>query len=401
MTQLSLDDLPEISMASPGGDPYALLRELREKAPLARAPMGLIALRRKHLDLLMSDATRQLETETKMMQGITSGPIFDFVAQAMLMANGDVHVRRRQPVSRAFAFKLMEAMRPKARALAEDLILENRNNGAIDFVEKIAAQIPARLIADILGVPRSDLPVFMQWISDTAQALGFVDLERREAIEASLDAFYAYVGGLLEERRARPTDDFLSEYVAATTAAGNLTEGEIRTQVVGLILAGSDTTRGSLCMILSQLLQHPEQWRAVCADPDGLNKQAVEEGLRFEPVIAGIPRVVTRDIEIEGFPVPAGKLVFASVPSMLRDPEVYADPETFNIHRTDHPRWHLVFGAGAHRCGGEALARGELEETIAVIARLAPDTRIIGAPPRLTPGGIRQVDRMEVELRGA
>jgi hypothetical protein len=180
-----------------------------------------------------------------------------------------------------------------------------------------------------------------------------------------------------------------------------LSEDEIRTQIVGLILAGSDTTRGSLCMTLAYLLQHTDQWSAFCDDPDGLKRAAVDEGLRFDPVIMGIPRIVVRDFDIDGYRIPAGTPLTISVPSALRDPSVYADPDRFNIFRKDHPRWHPIFGAGAHRCVGEALARAEMEEALATIARLAPGTRLIGAFPRLAPGAIRQVDRMEVEfIRG-
>jgi cytochrome P450 len=206
----------------------------------------------------------------------------------------------------------------------------------------------------------------------------------------------AYVEDLLADRRAAPKGDFLSDYVEATARDGVLSEAEIRTQIVGLILAGSDTTRGSLCMTLAHLLRHPEQWRAFCADPDGLKKGVVNEGLRYDPIVSGVPRVAVRDLEIDGYLVPAGTPIAVSLLSALRDPEVYADPERFDITRTDHPRWHPIFGAGAHRCVGEALARAEMEETLAVIARLAPNTTLAGPFPTLAPGAIRQVRAMRV-----
>jgi cytochrome P450 len=398
MAALPLADAPEIPFLGDAEvDPYAYLKEMRARTSIARSQMGVVlALRHRHLELVTSDATRQLETETKMMQGVTSGPIWDLTVNAMLFANGDAHARRRAPVARTFAFKLMEAMRPKAAALAEELVGPRVGAGETDFVGEIAAQIPARIIADILGIPRSDLPIFMRWIADTAEAIGFVDLSRRAEIEASLAAFMAYVTELLEDRRAAPKGDFLSDYVEATARDETLSEAEIRTQIVGLILAGSDTTRGSLCMTLAQLLRHPEQWRAFCADPDGLKKGVVAEGLRYEPVVSGVPRVAVRDLEIDGYLVPAGTPIAVSLLSALRDPDVYADPERFDITRTDHPRWHPIFGGGAHRCVGEALARAELEETLAVIARLAPNTRLIGEFPRLAPGAIRQVGAMRV-----
>lgn len=402
MSARPLSEAPEITLDPSGEtDPHAYFKQMRELAPVARTPMGmLIALRHRHLELVTSDATRQLETETKVMQGITSGPIWDISTSGMLFANGEVHRRRRSPVARTFAFKLMDAMRPKAAALAAELVTERIDKGPIDFVGEIAAQIPARIIADILGIPRSDLPVFMQWIADTAESLGFIDLERRSTIEASLVAFNAYVQDLLDNRHATPKGDFLSDYVEATARDGELSEAEIRTQILGLILAGSDTTRGSLCMTLAHLLQHPEQWRAFCADPDGLKKGVVNEGLRYEPIVSGVPRVALRDLDIDGYLAPAGTPVIVSLLSVLRDPDVYASPDSFDITRADHPRWHPIFGGGAHRCVGEALARAEMEETLATIARLAPNTTLVGDFPRLAPGAIRQVGAMRVAFAG-
>lgn len=400
MGALPLSDLPLIDIDPDTVDAHAYLREIRAKAPLARTPMGIVlALRHRHLELVTSDATRQLETETKVMQGITSGPIWDLTTTGMLFANGETHQRRRAPVARTFAFKLMDAMRPKAAALAAELIEPRIGQGPIDFVNEIAAQIPARIIAEILGIPRSDLPVFMQWIADTAASLGFIDPNQRQQIETSLVAFNAYVGDLLNNRRATPKDDFLSDYVDATARDGELSEAEIRTQVLGLILAGSDTTRGSLCLTLAHLLQHPDQWRAFCADPDGMKKGVVAEGLRFDPIVSGVPRVALRDLEVDGYLVPAGTPIAVSLLSALRDPEIYADPDSFDITRTDHPRWHPIFGGGAHRCVGEALAKAEMEETLATIARLAPNTELIGAVPRPSPGAIRQVGAMQVAFK--
>jgi cytochrome P450 len=387
----SYADIPVLDwdLQDPHTSSYELFKDLREKTPLVKVPMGMgsmvMGLHARMVDDIVSpENTRQLETEMKMMQGIFDGPIFDFVAQVMLFANGDVHQRRRQPVARTFAFKLMEAMRPKAAAVAAEIINDHLGKGPFDFLKEFAAQLPARIIADILGIPRADLPVFMKWISDTAESIGFVDVARRADIEQSLAEFNAYVDKLLADRRANPRGDFLSDYVAATAASGDMSEAEIRAQVVGLILAGSDTTRNSMCMSLYRLLQHPDQWAALVADPDGLKKKASEEGLRFEPVVSGIPRVTTKDLEIEGYVIPAGAVLMVSLLSVLRDPEVYADPETFNIHRTDQQRWHLAFGAGAHRCAGEALARVELEETLAAIARLAPNWGMEGFPIRRT-----------------
>ena len=396
----TLADAPEAPKELIFGDtPYDVFRRMREQAPIARTDIGVtLALRNRHFELITSDATRQIETETKIMQGITDGPIYDFTRLAMLFANGETHTRRRLPVARTFAFKLMQAMRPRIREIAEDLITSKIGIGPVDFVTEIASQFPARIIAEVLGIPDDDIPTFLNWIQDTASALGMIDPGQKEQIETSLTAFYDYVSDLLDQRRKDPRDDFVTEYVRKTSEAGNLEEDEIRTQLLGLILAGSDTTRGSICMILSELLQHPDQWADLIADPDGLKRAAVEEGMRFQPVVSGIPRIAMRDIEIDGYIVPQGAVIAISIISALRDPDIFADPDRFNIHRTDQQRWHFGFGAGAHRCVGEALARAEMEEMLATIARIAPNTQLIGEPPTLAPGAIRQVGPMTVSF---
>lgn len=99
---------------------------------------------------------------------------------------------------------------------------------------------------------------------------------------------------------------------------------------------------------------------------------------------------------VDGYRVPVGTPIAVSLLSALRDPDVYADPDAFDIRRADHPKWHPIFGAGAHRCVGEALARAEMEETLATIARLAPKTSLVGDFPKLAPGPIRQVGAMQV-----
>jgi cytochrome P450 len=204
---------------------------------------------------------------------------------------------------------------------------------------------------------------------------------------------------LLDDRRRAPREDFLTSYARATAVAGDLTESEIRIQMAGVILAGSDTTRTGTAAVLSQLLQHPDQWAMVCADPDRWKKPAVEEGLRYDPPVGSVPRFTLRELEIEGVVIPEGRVVSMSLIAGLRDPDVYPEPEKFDIRREGIPKWNIAFGGGAHRCLGEALARAEMEESIAAIARLAPNTKLVGKPPTIKgSAAIRQIDAMTVEF---
>jgi cytochrome P450 len=394
-----VDDSPLLpDLLGTDQDVHAVLKAAREEAPIARSSIGMaFALRARHLDTVLSDVTRQIETETLALQGVLDGPIYDFRKNSILFSNGETHRRRRQPLARTFAFRLMEGMRPRAAEIAEGLIRERLGTGAFDFVEHISGQVPARVIADILGIPRADLPRFQRYVQDTVDTLGFFDMSRRAELERSGLEFYDYVGDLLDDRRRHPRGDFLSDYAADTAQSGEMTEMEIRVDVMALIVAGSDTTRNSIAMTLGLLLQHPDQWALLRSDPEAHKKGAAAEGLRYEPVAMGVPRIAAQDFDLDGYRINAGRVMIFSIVSASRDPEVYARPDTFDIARTDHPRWAFAFGGGAHRCLGEALARVEIEETLGALARLAPQARLESRPV-MGNNPIRTVSNMSVTL---
>jgi cytochrome P450 family 103 len=138
-------------------------------------------------------------------------------------------------------------------------------------------------------------------------------------------------------------------------------------------------------------LQHQEQWEAVRHDST-LSANAVSESLRFEPAVASIPRFTTEEIELGDYVVPAGRIVSLSTMSAMRDPALFAEPDHFNIRRSDASRRHLIFGAGAHRCLGEILAKAELEEGLAALLERLPKLRLVDGPTRLFGhNGIRRV----------
>lgn len=383
-------------------NPHEILKAAREKGAVSINEFGIHSvLRHRHMDALLDAAnTRQVELEGMALRGISEGPLFDLYKYAMLFANGDIHKRRRMPMARTFAFPLMDGMRPRVREIATEVIEERKDEGAVNFLDVFSRAIPARIIAEIVGAPPEDWEKFSKWVAQAARGIGMFAPDELPAINEGCAGLYSYAAALLDDRRKAPKDDFISQYAKATAAAGDLSEAEIRMQLLGVILAGSDTTRTGTASVLSQLLQHPDQWALVCEDPDKWKKQAVEEGLRFDPPVGSVPRFAIRDFAIDGVMIPAGQPVSMSVLAALRDPEVYQDPDKFDIRRTGLPKWNVAFGGGAHRCLGEALARAEMEESIATIARLAPNTRIIGKPPTIKGHvAIRHIDAMTVEFR--
>jgi hypothetical protein len=390
-----------IESARAFADPHGVYREARAKGDVAVNEIGaFILLRHRHADIAFDNAlTRQIEMEPMFLRGITGGPLFEVYRNAMLFANGETHRNRRAPMVRTFAYKLMEGMRPRVAHIAAEIIEKHKGKGPVNFLDAFSRAIPSRIIAEIIGAPPEDWPKFTHWVADAARGIAFFDVADLPAIDAGVNALDEYVERLLADRRANPRDDFLTSYARATADDGKLTENEVRVQVAGVILAGSDTTRTGTASTLSQLLQHPDQWALVRSDPERWKKAAVEEGLRYDPPVASVGRVAIRDFTIDGVAIPEGRIASMSLISALRDPDVYPDPDRFDIRREGIPRWNIAFGHGAHRCLGEALARAEMEESIAAIARLAPATRIIGNPPTITGHiAIRHIDAMTVEF---
>jgi hypothetical protein len=379
-------------------DPHGTFRRYRPLTPFIKADDGaFILLRAKDLQSLVTDPrTRQVETEFAELRGVTSGPLFAFLQGGMLLSNDETHRRRRAPMSRTFAFRMISELRPQIRAMTEAILDKRRGAGAMNLLADYAAVIPTRTISSILGLPETDIPRFTDWVYLMARSLSSTWVpEETPAIEEATRQLTAYVGDLLDERRRAPREDFLSEFTATVDEQGQLSPSEALMQVVGVILAGSDTTRAALAIQVALLLAHREQWDAVCRD-ESLIPGAVAEALRYEPSVGSFPRFTLAEINLEGHVLPAQALVSFSTMSAMRDPDLYADPDQFNIRRTDHPRWHLVFGGGVHRCLGEALARVELEEGLRAMTRRLPHLRAEVYPQIEASGGIRRIAEMPV-----
>lgn len=390
--------LPTASTPELDTDAHGVFRRHRQGAPFIHRTDGVyLAIRAADVQALITDPrTRQVETDFFKLRGITSGPILDVLGESMLYSNDAVHRRRRSPMSRAFAFRVVTDIRPRIRAVADKLIDDRLGEGQMNLVNDYTALIPALTVADILGLPDEDVPAFTRRVYSFSRALSpsFTPADLPDIQQAGAELL-DYVGRLVADRSASPRDDFLTGYVRAVEEAGELSPAEIISQVVVVIIGGSDTTRAAMAIQTALLLEHGE-WEAVCADPS-LIPGVVSESLRYEPPVGSVPRFTLADIEIDGFTVPANKVLTLSTIAAMRDPALYADPDSFDIRRTDHPRWHLVFGGGAHRCLGEALARAELEEGLAALAARLPNLRLSGTPLRVTGhAGIRRLGPLQV-----
>jgi cytochrome P450 len=390
---------PTFSMPELDWDPHALFRRMRLMTPFLRRGDGsYIAIRSGDVERLYGDTrTRQMETERLRSQGVTGGYLYDIIQHTMLYANGTAHRQRRAPMSRAFAFRLIAELRPAIRARAHKLIDRVEGRSEMDFVDEFASLIPAHIISEILGLNDEDSPAFTRWVYSVSRAIcSFAQSDIPDMEDAACN-LTGYVQKLLADRRATPRLDFLSSYVLGVDAAETLSPTEVISQIITVIIAGVDTTRAAMAIQVFLLLQHREQWEAVCTGGMSLIARAVSEAMRYEPSVGSTPRFTLDDIEISGYLVPAGSVLSLSTLSAMRDPALYTDPDRFNIRRTDHPRRHMVFGGGAHRCLGEALARAELEEGLAALVERLPKLHLLGEPLRVFGhAGIRRISPMRV-----
>jgi cytochrome P450 family 103 len=383
---------------------HDVFRHHRPLAPLVRREDGVyIAIRAQDVASLATDPrTRQLETELVFARGVTEGPLYDFFSNSMLLSNGPLHRRRRAPFARAFALKLITEMRPKIRSIANELIDRHYARGEMDFIADFAAPIPARVISEILGLPAADIPEFTHHVYNLARSLSSAfSRDDVPALQTSAHELSNYVRKSLAERRSQPRVDLLTACMGAVSAANELSDLETVMQIITLILAGSDTTRGAGTIQTSLLLQHRDQWDAVCKDP-ALIPGAVLESMRYEPAVGSFARFTLEDVQIDGWIVPRNSVLSLSTLAAMRDPQLYSDPDRFDITRADHPRRHMIFGAGSHRCLGEALAKAELEEQLAALTQRLPQLQLSGDPPVIRGnGGIRSVRNMQVRWEPA
>lgn len=374
-------DLPLFAKRAPGTDDLDHLRSQWAQGPIARDSVGILHTfpQRMLFTVLGDDVTRQIETETLMARGITAPPAWEFFSNSLLTSNGAPHKRRRGALARTFAFPLMRALRPQIRDTVDTLLAEA--GPQVDMLDDIAGPLPARVIAEVLGVPPAEAPHFAELVYSAIRVLQNRDARVLADAVTDLEHLNAYVTDLIARHRADPRDDFLSRFVR--DAGETLDETEIRVQIVTVIFGGSDTTRAQLTMALRRLLDHPDQLAMLRDDPERWAAPAVEEALRYDPVVGGLGRVAIRDFTLDDVRIPRGTILSPNLVAALRDPDVYADPDRFDITRTDHPRHIPAFGAGAHRCLGEALARVELEEALKALATTWPDMAMIGDPPSL------------------
>ncbi|MFC6489548.1 cytochrome P450 [Nitratireductor sp. GCM10026969] len=388
--------LPILSVQEGDADPHGAFRRYRALSPvIAHETGGYLVLRYADVERLNKDPRlRFTETAWPEMHGVTEGALFNLFQYGMFQSNGDVHRRRRSPFNRVLAARLIIETRPAIRRLAEELVDSWYGDGRVEFIEQFSSPLSAIVVSDLLGLPRADSARFAQLVYQVSRFFTFsVRPEEIPEIEAGAQELADYLGGVLEDRRKNPRDDFLSRFLVVVDEAGELSPEEAVYGVLLVVFAGVDTSRVSSAMQVTLLLQHHDQWVAVCRNPE-LIPSAVAEALRYEPSVSNTWRFAPEDIDVDGVIIPAGSFISLVHMSAMRDEHAYVRPDVFDIYQPREQRLHPIFGGGAHRCIGEALARAELEESLVVLTKRIPQLRL--DVPAIITGhvGMRRVQEM-------
>ncbi len=379
-------------------DPHGYAARAREQGWLARSPFGFEILGYRQVQAVLRD--RRFGSPvglTLQIQGITSGPLWDRVVTGILSLDGDDHQRLRRLVAQAFTPRSADTLRSSMVRIVNDLVDVVAPTGHSDVVADIARPYPIAVICELLGTPAQDWPLFSRWADDAFKIFNLNVHEDGPAIERAFDELDAYLEDLIAERRSAPRDDLLSALIAAEDQGDRLTHDELLMMANAVLLAGTDTTRNQLAAAVQTFGDHPEQWTMLAEQPD-LALRAVEECMRFSPVIFGTARIAGEDVEMEGITIPAGSFVGVNTASANRDPATYADPDTFDITR-EAPAPMLTFGGGIHYCLGVHLARVELAESLVILSRRLVDLRQVGPAPWKPVTGISGPTTLPVSFR--
>ena len=370
-------------------DPYPVVSRLREQDPVHHSPLGFYVLTRYEdcANILRdprssNDFTNsEAAVEEAAKQGLDLRELAAEGARPFLFMDPPDHTRLRGLVSKAFTPRVVEELRPRAQQVVDRLLDAAVARGEFDVIADLAYPLPVTIISEMLGVPAEDHEVFQGWSREMARSLDpdFVlppdVLERRERAS---EEFAEYFRALIAKRRGDLRDDLVSALIAVEDGGETLSENELLSTCILLLIAGHETTVNLIGNGMLALLRHPDQMALLRSDP-ALIKTAVEELLRFDPPVQLTGRTAKEDIPLSEGVLPKGQQAILLLGAANRDPRQFVDPDRLDITRAENR--HLAFGMGIHFCLGAPLARIEGQIAIGEMARRLGSAELAVAEP--------------------
>ncbi|HNO39613.1 MAG TPA: cytochrome P450 [Marmoricola sp.] len=372
-----------------GADPWELLEEVRAAGPMVKGPLGFMSADYQIVREVLSSS--DFRSGNPVLD--RGGPIARLATRTMLktvhplrppsllVIEPPQHTRYRKLVRGVFTNRAVEKLRTQTEEITSDLLDGLSGGDPVDIIAAYCSQLPVAVIAEILGVPVSERELVLRLATVAAPALDFgLSWQQSRRVEASLREFDNWLDGHLTRLRSHPGDDLLSELVHARDEFGPLTMPELKATAGLLLAAGFETTVNLLGNGISLLTNHREQLEILRQQPE-LWGNAVEEVLRFDPPVLLTGRVTDSGASIGGRRIPAGSSFVTLLAGANRDPQVFANPELFDVTR-ENAREHLSFSLGRHHCLGASLARMEGEIGLRMLFDRFPDLDVAAGGQR-------------------
>ena len=281
---------------------------------------------------------------------------------SMIHQDGTAHAKQRGLVAKGFTPRAMKEIEASCAEIVDTLIDAFLERGAFDAVEDLAAQLPAQLVATMLGAPQEMTPTLRRWIEvmvSGGQGPQYVD----DAVNEAFGEFCEHHAEMVEEREGNTGDtDLLLRWMNAELDGQKLEEEQLLFEHALLLVGGAETTRNAIAGGMEMLARNPDQWAYLRAniDDEKVIAGAIEEMIRWVTPFNNMFRTATRDVELRGKTIKEGQMIAMQYPSANRDPRVFKDPYKFDVRRDPKEEKHISFGFGSHFCLGANLARLEL-----------------------------------------
>ncbi|MFL6415205.1 MAG: cytochrome P450 [Bryobacteraceae bacterium] len=399
---------PDIFSGEFAGNPYPLYRVMRDEFPLYfhGGANAYVLSRYEDVRHALTNAeftTRSYAAQIEPLLGVT-----------VVQLDGSDHARQRRLLAAPFRpDRFQAAFAPAIAEVAERLVKSFEERGIVELVGEFITPFSVSALATVVGLPQSDLALFRRCYTALLRfGVNLVgDPEVARAGFAAKDELSAYLRPLVEQRRESPGPGLLSMLAEAKIEGEGLSDDEIVHFAMLMIFAGGETVEKTLGTFVRNLVAHPDQLKALRADPS-LFDQALAESLRFTAPTHMVPRKTRSEVAVSGGTIPAESEVICFLASANRDERRFTNPDNFDIFRDDldpesafnSAARHAAFGMGRHFCLGAMMAKIEVEIAVKRLLDLAKDLRFADETPppdrglflrgpatlglRFSPGGI-------------
>lgn len=371
-----IEDLPYLASDTPEfwDDPVANYAAARGEAMVYRNSEGLEILGYEaHQRVLRS---RQFHSDHGLMlqrAGITHPDVIRFRTEFLVGTRGAERVRLRTAAAEYFGPAGVVKMQDGIRRVIRRVLAEADTGEPVDFAKAVTFRIPTLVYMMLIDVPDED-EEFIARVSDDALKVFQGDPAIKDRVESAYLELFAYVENQMERRRRNPGNDLVSHFVGLVDE-GQMSHQEAADLIALTLEASVDTTGNTMTSMVGTLLSNLDQWKLLVEDPDGMRTRARDEALRMFPAVLRNRRVASEDLQFEGVEIPQGTTLFAPNLAAGRDPEVFPDPNRYDLQR-ENPRPFMSFGGGMQACLGQNVARMDIDELLLELATSYPNARL-------------------------